>query len=66
MSAEFSQTRMGQEFYEGTMKNINKNLGRIADALEALVKQGEHNTEVGENVSQTMEEIKERMAYLMR
>lgn len=66
MSAEFSQTRMGQEFYEGTMKNINKNLGRIADALEALVKQGESNKETNEGISRTMEDIKERMAYLMR
>jgi hypothetical protein len=32
---EFFQTRMGQTFYDGTMRRIADALGRIATALEA-------------------------------
>lgn len=31
---DFSQTRMGQQFYQGTMPRIAKSLERIADSLE--------------------------------
>jgi hypothetical protein len=33
----FYETRMGQKFIESTMPEIARQLGRIADALEALV-----------------------------
>lgn len=54
MSNEFSQTRMGQEFYEGTMKSINKNLDRIADALEKLVESQSDNKEALNKIQETL------------
>jgi len=33
---QFFQTRMGQQFYDGTMPKIAEALERIATALEAL------------------------------
>ena len=36
MSTEFFQTRMGQEFYDGTMRRIADALEHIAEALPKL------------------------------
>ena len=45
---ELFETRMGHEFFEGTMKSIAKNLGRIADSLESIKIQ---NTKAEDNAS---------------
>lgn len=60
----FGQTRMGQEFYEGTMKSINKNLDRIATALETLVKQGERNADNISFIKGSIEDIRTEIPYL--
>lgn len=60
----FGQTCMGQEFYEGTMKSINKNLGRIADALEVIVKGQAENTELLKDNNEVLNKIQETLTYL--
>ena len=37
MSVEFFQTRMGRQFYEGTVPELVKQLARLNDLLERLV-----------------------------
>jgi hypothetical protein len=41
---EFFQTRMGHTFYESTMPNLVKQLKRLNDNLEKLVKTQEDKT----------------------
>ncbi len=37
MSVEFFQTRMGRQYYEGTMPELVKQLARLNELLEQLV-----------------------------
>lgn len=60
--SDFFQTRMGQQFYCGdvpaiaeALRGINRNLGRIADALEAQANKGAKNADSGEVLTETDE-----------
>lgn len=62
----FAQTIMGKQFFEGTMKKIGKDIGRIADALEALVKVQVENKEILEANKTTLAEIQETLNYRLK
>ena len=54
MSVEFFQTRMGRQFYEGTMPEIAKQLARLNDLLERLTEQmksGAQDSDPGSDAS---------------
>ncbi len=42
---QFFQTRMGKVFYEATMPNLVKQLARLNELLERLVKRMDHDEE---------------------
>ena len=45
MDVQFFQTRMGARFYEATLPDLVRHLGRIADSLERLISAIERKTE---------------------